>query len=377
MPSFEDNPNALRETLEAAVTTAEAAPAPAPVEAPAPAPAPIEALSPAPAPTLGAAPAVDTSGAPTPAPVIGTPAPVDPNAPAPVAATPAEPAPAPNDGNNPYAKAPGTWTPVARESWSNLPPEVKQEVWKREREASRALTMSTEARRWQEDFNKTMQPYLGFIAAEQSTPLQAVNYMMQTAAALRVGTPQQKVQLVAQIIGQYGIDLEALDTVLAGKTPQYNPQVAIEQMVNQRMAPIMQQIQQQNFQQEQQLQQQVDSDLTNFVNATDEKGRPKHEFFQDVQDVMADLIQVSTQRGHTLGLTEAYERAIMMHEPVRRVIEARKQRQSATQLTAAATQAQGTAASIVPSNEVEVVKPAAGNSIRASIEAAISAQQGR
>lgn len=373
MPSFEDNPNALRETLESAVSAA---------EAPSPAPAPIEAPSPAPAPALGAPTPVDTSGTPAPAP-IGAPAPasapIDPNAPAPVAATSAEPtpAPAPNDGNNPYAKAPGTWTPAARESWAALPSEVKQEVWKREREASRALTMSTEARRWQDEFNKTMQPYLGFIAAEQSTPLQAVNYMMQTAAALRVGTPQQKVQLVAQIIGQYGIDLEALDTVLAGKQPQFNPQAHIESLVNQRMAPLMQQIQHQNLQQEQQLQQQVDADLTNFVNEVDEKGNLKHEFFQDVQDVMADLIQVSVQRGARLGLTEAYERAIMIHEPVRRVIEARKQRQSAAQLTAAATQAQGTAASIVPSSEVEVVKPAAGNSIRASIEAAIAAQQGR
>lgn len=288
------------------------------------------------------------------------------------------PAPAQVADNSPFAKAPGSWTPGARESWNQLPAEVKQEVWKREREATRALTMSTEARKWQDDFNRTMQPYLGFIAAENSTPMQAVNNMMQSAALLRVGTMEQKVAFAADVIKRYGIDLQALDSVLAGQQVRPDPQMQVQQLVQQQLAPITQMFQQQRAQEEYALQAQVDNDLDSFVNAANPDGTPKHEFFPDVQDLMADIVEVASRRGESVSLTAAYERAIMMHEPVRRVIEARKQRQSANRMTQVANQARGTAVSVVPSAEVEMSGgPAPGDSLRASIEAAFSQQQGR
>ena len=355
----------IRSAIEAAVTEVEepseatTAPETPPESQEPPTPAP-ESAPPTPSEPPAATPPADPA----------TPTPTDSAATPPEAAKPPADPPPPT----PDAKAPGTWTPGAREKWATLPNEVKQEVWKREREASRALTMSTEARKFADQFGQTMQPYLGFIAAEKSTPIEAVANMMQTAAALRVGTPQQKVQIVAEVIRNFGVDLGALDSVLAGQRPEFNPMTQIDQIVNQRLAPVMQMVEQQNRNrqfQEQQFEQQVQTELTTFAND------PKHEFYSDVQDVMADLMEVSHRRGAPMGLTEAYERATLLHEPVRRVIEARKQRESAQQATQQARQAKGNAVSITPSAEASNVVPVVGDSVRASIEAAFNAQQGR
>ena len=181
-PAFEEDSGDLRKTLEAAIDEADNQDPEVSLDTPAAidAPAPLDEASPAPADTA--------------------PVPVEGQA-APASDTPT-PTPPPNvaPDADPLAKPPGSWTPVAREKWNNLDPEVRQEVWKREREASRALTISAEARKFQDQFERTIHPYMGFIAAENSNPLQAVNFMMQTAALLRVGTKEQKVETVANVI---------------------------------------------------------------------------------------------------------------------------------------------------------------------------------
>lgn len=296
--------------------------------------------------------------------------PETPGTPEPKPETPAAP-PAPEPEPSPDAKAPGTWTPTAREKWQTLPAEVKQEVWKREREASRALTISADARRAQHEFERTIQPYLGFIAAEKSTPLQAVNNMMQTAALYRVGTPQQKAEVTAQIIKQFNVDLRALDSILAGQPAQYDPNTIIDQRIQAAIAPLQQEREQMVQQQQLRLDLEVDNELNNFI------ADPKHEFYEDVRDTMADLMEVASRRGIQMGLTEAYERATLLHEPVRRVIEARKQAEAAKASTQRARQARGAAISVTQSAEVQRAPADPGDSIRSAIEAAMSKTEGR
>lgn len=269
-------------------------------------------------------------------------------------------------------KAPGTWTPAAREKWNALDSEVRSEIWRREREVSRALTNSQRARQFQDEFVEACSPFMGFIAAENSTPIQAMVNMFQTAAALRVGTPQQKVQIAADIIRQFNIDLGALDSVLAGQSPQFNPQMAIQQEINKALQPFHQQHQQWQQRlraQDEQLDAEVDDELMQFAT--------QHEFYEDVKDVMADLIEVAMNRGHTLGLTEAYERATLLVEPVRRVIEGRKQTEAARAANAKARQARNAAGSITPSVEATTAQPVPGDSVRSALEFAIAQQQGR
>lgn len=293
--------------------------------------------------------------------------------------TPTEPAPppletaAPAPADDPHGKAPGTWTPEAREKWGTVDPVVRQEIWKRDKDAQRALTLSTNARKFEAEFTQAAQPYLGFIAAAGATPLQAAQAMWQNEAVLRMGSPEQKVKLIADAIGRYGIDLEALDSVLAGQAPQHNPQVNVQHLVNQQVQQAMQGLQQTwEQQQSQQVQQSVEQELSQFAND------PKNEFFNDVRHIMGDLVNGAASRGETMGLREAYDRAILIHEPVRRVIEGRKTVEQARQTNAVAQRSKQASRSVVPSASAAAGSPngPADDSIRAALEFAISQQQG-
>jgi hypothetical protein len=54
---------------------------------------------------------------------------------------------------------------------------------------------------------------------ENSTPAQAIGPLLQTAALLRTGTPQQKSQAVAQMIQQFQIPLEQVAAYFGGEAP--------------------------------------------------------------------------------------------------------------------------------------------------------------
>jgi hypothetical protein len=260
-----------------------------------------------------------------------------------------------------YAKAPHTWSPEAREHWGTIPEGVREQIMKRETEVTRALSYSTQARKFSQEFEQVVQPYMGFIAAEGSTPLQAFQYMMQTGALLRVGTPVQKAQAVAQIVKQYAIDLHTLDSLLAGQNVQDNPAALVQQEVRRALEPITQQLTQRQTQQSSQIDQQVDHELQAFASD------PKNEFFEDVRDLMGDLMSVAAQRGHSLSLTDAYQRATLMHEPVRRVLEQRQSQAAAQQSQQVAQAARNAAVSITPSAVSTTTHETPGDSIRDTI----------
>jgi hypothetical protein len=85
---------------------------------------------------------------------------------------------------------------------------------------------------------------------------------------------------------------------------------------------------------------------------------------------------LAAQKGQSMGLTDAYDRAILMHEPVRRVIAARQQTNGLLSGTKAAQRARGAAVSVTPSSSVQGQAPEP-NTIRGAIEAAIAKTEGR
>ena len=216
-------------------------------------------------------------------------------------------------------KAPQSWGVAEREAWANIPPEIKAQIDKREKEIGHSLTTTGEARRFQDEFNQAVQPFDGFIRAEGATPMQAVGNLLQTAATLQGGSQQQKATRIAELIKHYGIDIGTLDSLLAGEMPQNDPNGQLNQLLDQKMAPINQFMQQQQFSQQQQLNDQqatVQGELSSF--------EAQHEFVPDVRMDMADLMEMAGRRGETLTLNQAYERALTMRPDIQQVIEQRK-----------------------------------------------------
>jgi len=365
------DPTTIRDALEAAVPASDPTPAPEPIaadSAPAAAPEPVSAPEPE-----SAAPsrARDESGRfkPTEAkaePVAQPQQRAEDATPAIQPGPKAEPRPAPQE------RAPASWRPEVREHWAALPPDVRAEVARRERETQQALAESVEARRFTEQLTNVIRPYEMFIKAENSNPLQAIDNLMSTAARLRTGTAPELATMVAGIVKQFGVGrfgnnfIEQLDQALAGEVPRGDAaSTQVQQILQQQLAPVQQfmsQFQQQQAAQAQRAQQEAASEVERFIEQA--------EFGGDVREDMADLMEVAQRRGRELTLQDAYRQACLTNPRVRSVLETRARSQGAQQVNDAAARAKRAAVSV--SGSAAPAGPApTPTDVRSAIEAAL------
>lgn len=264
--------------------------------------------------------------------------------------------------------APQSWGVAEREGWANLPPEIQAQINKREQETQQALTNSGEARKFHEEFNSTVQPYLGFIQAEGGTPMSAFSTLMQTAATLQAGAPQQKAQRIAELIGHYGVDIHVLDSLLAGQVPESNDENRFAQMLDQRLQPMMNTLNQ--FQQSQQQavqdnQQQTHNQINDFFG--------QNEFAPDVRMEMADLMEMAGRRGEAMDLSQAYEKALLLRPDIQQVIQQRNAAINAQQGNQQIQQKQNAAVSVAGGAALQGGKPAP-TSMRDALSAAFDGE---
>lgn len=272
----------------------------------------------------------------------------------PAAGKPAS-APAPGAPGAPEDRAPQSWRPLAREAWAKLPAEVRAEVTRRERETAQVLSESSEARRAMSSIQQTFAPYEAMVRAEGSTMIQAMESLFRTAAALRTAPPIDRARIVASMIQGYGVDVVALDNILAGQQPQpgvggaggapqqyFDPQQIVEQA---RQAAREEYVQAR----QQVVQQQASHDVETFG-----QGKP---FFEDLREDMAVVLESAARRGVDLTLDEAYARAVAMNPEVATILRQREQAAKAakpngsTQRARAASTSVRSAPTGAPSNE--------------------------
>lgn len=284
-----------------------------------------------------------------------------------------QPGPKSGPKNHPD-RAPQAWRPEVREHWAQLPEPVRAEIARRESEHARFIQESSEARKTTEALMKTIAPYEAFIRAENSNPIQAIDNLMSTAARLRTGTAPELAQMMAGLVQQFGTGrfgngfIEMLDSALAGQAPKQDPQqAAIEQVLNQRLAPVQQmltQFQQAQLAQQQQVASTAQNEVADFLS--------KAEFGEDVREDMADLMEAATRRGQTLSLADAYKKACLMNDNVRAVISQRVRAQGAQQGTQAAQKARSAAVQVSGAAPMGALKQDPTD-VRSAIEAAIAA----
>jgi hypothetical protein len=227
----------------------------------------------------------------------------------------------PVQGQPSEVKAPQSWTPAEREHWGKMPAEAQRAVARRELEVQQALSRSADSRKFQDSFVRTVQPYAHLIRAQNSTPLQAVNNLMQTAAGLTTGTQPQKAAIVAEIIANYGIDIQTLDDVLSKRPTQQGqqPSAAIPPQVAAALKPIhqfMSQAEQMRQQQIQHVQSQAETVVAQYAE--------KLEFFEDLREEMADIMEVAAARGKEMSMEQAHAMAVNLNPEIKKILDQRK-----------------------------------------------------
>jgi hypothetical protein len=194
---------------------------------------------------------------------------------------------------------PSSWKKDYEKDWETLDPRLAAYIDQREKEYAKGV--STYKQEWER-----AKPLLEAIAPFQQqfqqygvSPDQWVRSLGAAHQALALGSPQQKLQMFAKLAQDYGVPLQALLQPQQGQ--QVNPQFAMQQALQQAIAPIRQEFQQYKTQQEQREAAQLQKEIEAF--ASDE-----HPHFEAVKETMAGLLE----KGLASTLDDAYSISLRM-----------------------------------------------------------------
>lgn len=278
-------------------------------------------------------------------------------------------------------KAPQSWRAAQKQKWAELPTDVRQEVIRREREITRTLGETAQARQFVNEFTKTIQPFEARIRSAGIHPLAAVSNLVQSDYFLSTAPTQQRAQFMAKLIKDYGIDVQALDAALAGTVQAADPVAEqVERMLQERLSPLQQFLAQQQAQQ-----QAAAAQESQRVAMTVEQmaaDNVKYPHFDQVREDMADLVEIQAKKGLYLSLEQAYNRAIAMNPEISQKVaqqeKANADTVAARMAHARAQKAQKASLSVggAPSGKASGASVASGDR-RAQIEAAFEQAAGR
>jgi len=134
---------------------------------------------------------------------------------------------------------------------------------------------------------------------------------MTTAAQLTMGSPAKKAEVVRNIISEYGVDIKMLDDALAGEKLPDDPNAPLLTAIDQRLAPINE------------FMGRVDGEVANNQEALDYEAADTldtfaaaNEFYEDLRDDMADLMEMAANRGRTMTVEQAYQKAAQAHPEI-------------------------------------------------------------
>lgn len=219
-------------------------------------------------------------------------------------------------------KAPLDWSPKLKQEFKNLPESVQKAIYDREVNIANSFQQVAQERRTAHAFNNIVGQYRGLMAAEGiQDPLQAVQGLLMTTAQLAMGNKQQKARKIADLISHYGIDIGTLDSILAGEAPATTEEDRLQQLLDQRLAPVQQLMQQLDAGRQRQVQQ-VQHQATQSIHEFGSD--PQNEFFDDVRYVMADFLDMAANNGQHMSLQEAYDRACAMNPDIASILAERR-----------------------------------------------------
>lgn len=271
--------------------------------------------------------------------------------------------------------APQSWKGESKKVWAELPLNVRQEVIRREREITKGLNESAQARHQVGQIQEVIQPHMDRInTIYGGNSIQAISNLMGIERTLASGDPVSKAQLVAKMINHFKVDLVTLDKLLVGETPtpEAQQQSTIERLLEQKLAPVQQFIMSQQ-QREQQQRQKAEDEMIHTIESM--SADPKFPYFNEVRNDMADLIDIAAKKGLYLSLPDAYTKAVRMNDGTFEATTVRDTSQAATQAALQAHQeaqrAKGAAVSVGGSPTGVGVNAGNASDLRGTILAAL------
>jgi hypothetical protein len=197
-----------------------------------------------------------------------------------------------------------SWKKEAQEELAKLPDNVRSMISERESQFHKGLEQYKGEAQFARAINKAIAPHAEYMQSLGIKPDLAFATLIDTERKLRTGDPQTKVSLFQQLAHDYGIDLEQIAQL------PFDAQAHQLKQQNEWLQSRLQESQ--GFQQSQE-DQQIQQNIDEFAQT--------HEFFEDVQATMADLLD----RGFAEDLDDAYVKAIRLNDNVFASYQAKQQ----------------------------------------------------
>ena len=225
-------------------------------------------------------------------------------------------------GDKDSLPAPESWNPKARELWTKIPPDMQKLIRESEDKNLQILQETAEARKTHEFINQIATSYAPVMAAEGvNDPKVGIQGLFDTVALLQNGSQVAKAQRIAQMISHYGIDIQALDSALAGEQPQNSEASQVEQIIEQKFQPfnqLLSELQNRKVQTEQMAQAEAQKEIEQFQG----------EFLNDVRNDMADIIDAAVLKGQEMSLQRAYDIAVSLRPDLKEILDQRQQQEA-------------------------------------------------
>lgn len=274
--------------------------------------------------------------------------------------------------------APKAWKAGLRSHWAGLPPEVKSEIQRREKDFTRVFGESGQARQFSSQVYEAIRPYEARMRLYGVTPVQAIQRLFQVDHVLSSAPPTQRAQFMASLIRDYGIDIKELDSALAGENAPDPIQSQLNTMLEQRLAPLNQFLQQQQAQAQQADYYRAQQATSTIEQMAADTANFPH--FEQVREAMADIVDLNAARGRYPTLDVVYKQAVQMDPDLGPQALANSVRQTtlntAQALDAQAKKAQAASLSVSGNKSTAVPQPN-GADLRSAVEAAWAAHSGR
>ena len=206
--------------------------------------------------------------------------------------------------------------------WEKAPPELRQAIAQREADFERGITNYKSRDAEAKSITDLFQPYEWMLRNENATPATAIAPLLQTAALLRTGTPQQKSQAVAQMIQQFQIPLDQVASYFNGQPQQQDNHY---NQLAQQVQQLTQHITQSQYEAQKQNENRALSVIQQFA------ADPANAHFEAVQDRMLSLLQAPNILGDTGNMSEreklqlAYDTAIRLDPSISQQMFAQQQ----------------------------------------------------
>ncbi len=223
------------------------------------------------------------------------------------------------------ANAPSSWRANAKAKWASLDPEIRGEIAKREHDMHQGVQKLKETADFGDRINKTLEPYAPLIRAENASPEQVVQNMLNSAYVLRQGSTYDKVNMIVNLAQQYGFFDQMKAAIANGRPPEQEQrqdltEQDIDRRIEERLAKEQQTINQNVLQQE----------VEAFLAETNNQGELKHPYVSNVWQEMAALIEIADSRGKEMSFEEAYNNALGANSDTRPLIQGQQSQAGGT-----------------------------------------------